>query len=53
MKGKTNGGQLCAERGDHFRWDFPRIVHGPQKQYQPDKRTIATRLFSFFSGEPH
>ena len=24
MKGKVNGGQLCAERGDHFRWDFPR-----------------------------
>lgn len=23
MKGKVNGGQLCAERGDHFRWDFP------------------------------
>ena len=23
MKGKVKGGQLCAERGDHFRWDFP------------------------------
>ena len=23
MKGKINGGQLYAERGDHFRWDFP------------------------------
>ena len=23
MKGKVNGGQLCAERGDHFRGDFP------------------------------
>ena len=22
MKGKVNRGQLCAERGDHFRWDF-------------------------------
>ena len=26
MKGKVNGGQLCAERGDHFRWDFPRYI---------------------------
>lgn len=23
MKGKVNGGQFRAERGDHFRGDFP------------------------------
>ena len=27
MKGKVNGGQLCAERGDHFRWDFPLSIN--------------------------
>ena len=29
MKGKVNGGQLCAERGDHFRWDFPGYFSHP------------------------
>ena len=31
MKGKVNGGQLCAERGDHFRWDFPTIPYDEAK----------------------
>ena len=27
---------------------YSRVVHGPQKQYQPDNRTIATKLTYFF-----
>ena len=35
MKGKVNGGQLCAERGDHFRWDFPIAGAGETKDFAP------------------
>ena len=31
MKGKINGGQLCAERGDHFRGDFPIVLKSGKK----------------------
>ena len=47
MKGKINGGQLCAERGDHFRGDFP--VIGLMRKSIGERFEEMSRLYHFTS----